>query len=57
MNNWWVDELLPVLNKVKEAPPPVDDKNKKGAKDAKKKGGKDEVVGYESPLGASPSGI
>ncbi len=41
MNSWWVDELLPVLNKVKEAPPPVDDKNKKGAKDAKKKGGKD----------------
>jgi hypothetical protein len=43
---------------VKEAPPPVEaDKNKKAAKDTKKKGGKDEVTGYESPLGSSPSGI
>lgn len=45
------------MNKAKEVqPPPEADKNKKGAKDTKKKGGKDEVVGYESPLGASPAG-
>lgn len=58
MNQWWLETLVQIINKVKEVEAPVEtDKNKKGAKDAKKKGGKDEVVGYESPLGASPAGF
>lgn len=42
MSNWWLSKLHQIINKVKEvqAPPEVD-KNKKGAKDTKKKGGKD----------------
>ena len=48
ISNWWLQELLKVLNdaKVIEELVETGDKNKKGAKDAKKKGGKDDVAAY-----------
>jgi hypothetical protein len=57
LNSWWLKEVIDSLKKPKEAPPPTNEKDKKGAKDQKKKGGKDEVASYESPLPPAPSGI
>lgn len=41
LNSWWLKEVLELLKKPKEAPPVTNEKDKKGAKDQKKKGGKD----------------
>lgn len=43
---------------MKESNEPQEaDKGKKAAKDTKKKGGKDDVAAYESPLGTTPAGF
>lgn len=58
MSQWWLADLNEILNSVKESSQPAEvDKNKKVSKDTKKKGGKDEVAAYESPLGATPAGF
>lgn len=45
-NHWWLGEVLEYLKTPKSVPQAVGDKDKKGGKDVKKKGGKDEVAGY-----------
>lgn len=47
LSEWWLEDLLKLLNTPKENnPAPEADKNKKAPKDAKKKGGKDDVTAY-----------
>lgn len=62
LSEWWATPLAEFLNAKKSEPASVVDpkdvkKTGKDAGKASKKGGKDEVGAYESPLGAAPCGI
>lgn len=62
LSKWWTTPLAEFLNAKKSEPvAAIDPKDvKKTGKDAgkaSKKGGKEEVSSYESPLGSSPNGI
>jgi len=57
LSEWWLKDLLAYLQTSRGVPAVTNEKDKKGSKDQKKKGGKDEVSGYESTLPPSASGI